>query len=170
MFKINLMNSAITFNIDYDAATVFVMKTYDQKSTEIWNHFSKTELLDLWWAPKPWKCETQKMNFAEGGTWNYAMIDAKNQKHFAGIDYEEINSPRSISFSDYFTDENQNKKAEFPSTNWLIGFTGVKEGTKLTINLHFASTEDLNQILAMGFEDGLKTTLNQLEELLTKKD
>ena len=159
----------IVFNKDSNHATVFVMKIFDAKVEEVWNYFTKPELLDSWWAPKPWKCETQKMNFQDGGTWNYAMVSPENEKHFAGVNFQEINFPRSISLSDYFTDENGNKNLEFPETNWLIGFTGVEEGVKLTVNLHFASEKEMNAILEMGFEEGFKATLNQLEEILNKK-
>ena len=158
----------IVFNTDSNHATVFVMKIFDAKVEELWNYFTNSELLDSWWAPKPWKCETQKMNFENSGTWNYAMVSPENEKHFAGIDYEEINPNRSIAWSDYFSDEKGIKNVEFPTTNWLIGFTGVEEGVKLTVNLHFASEKEMNTILEMGFEEGFKATLNQLEEILKK--
>lgn len=158
----------IVFNTDSNHATIFVMKIFDAKVEEVWNYFTNSELLDSWWAPKPWKCETQKMNFEKGGTWNYAMVSPENEKHFAGIDYEEINPNRSIAWSDYFSDEKGIKNVEFPTTNWLIGFTGVEEGVKLTVNLHFASQKEMNAILEMGFEEGFKATLNHLEEILKK--
>ena len=158
----------IVFNTDSNHATIFVMKTFATEVEEVWNYFTNSELLDSWWAPKPWKCETQKMNFQNGGTWNYAMVSPENEKHFAGIDYEEINPNRSIAWSDYFSDEKGIKNVEFPTTNWLIGFTGVEEGVKLTVNLHFASQKEMNAILEMGFEEGFKATLNQLEEILKK--
>ena len=158
----------IVFNTDSHHATIFVMKIFDAKGEEVWNYFTNSELLDSWWAPKPWKCETQKMNFENGGTWNYAMVSPENEKHFAGIDYEEINPNRSIAWSDYFCDEKGIKNVEFPTTNWLIGFTGVEEGVKLTVNLHFASEKERNAILEMGFEEGFKAILNQLEEILKK--
>ena len=158
----------IVFNTDSNHATIFVMKIFDAKVEEVWNYFTNSELLDSWWAPKPWKCETKKMNFENGGTWNYAMVSPENEKHFAGIDYEEINPNRSIAWSDYFSDEKGIKNVEFPTTNWLIGFTGVEEGVKLTVNLHFASEKEMNAILEMGFEEGFKATLNHLEEILKK--
>ena len=158
----------IVFNTDSNHATIFVMKIFDAKVEEVWNYFTNSELLDSWWAPKPWKCETQKMNFENGGTWNYAMVSPENEKHFAGIDYEEINPNRSIALSDYLKEKKGIKNVEFPTTNWLIGFTGVEEGVKLTVNLHFASEKEMNTILEMGFEEGFKATLNQLEEILKK--
>ena len=163
------MNTEIVFNKDVYHATIFVMKIFDAEAEEVWNYFTKPDLLDTWWAPKPWKCETQKMNFQNGGTWNYAMVSPENERHFAGIDFEEINPNRSIALSDYFTDQQGKRNLEFPTTHWLIGFTGVEEGVKLTVNLHFASEKEMNTILEMGFEEGFKATLSQLEEILKHK-
>ena len=57
-----------------------------------------------------------------------------------------------------------------PTTKSLIGFTGVAQGTKLTINNHFNSPAEMLQILGMGAEQGFTAALNQLEKLLNKKD
>lgn len=164
------MESEIVFNKDFDTASIYLMNVYKEDVAIVWDYFTKPELLDQWWAPKPWKCETRKLDFREGGTWNYAMVGPENERHFAGVNYQEITFHRSISCSDFFTDENGNLNTAFPSVNWLIGFTGVEEGTKLTVNIHFNSENDMKQILEMGFEEGFKTGLNQLSELLIKKD
>ena len=156
------------FTKDLANKTIRITRTFNAPLAIVWRAWTDPEILDQWWAPKPWKCETQKMNFENGGTWNYAMVSPENEKHFAGIDYEEINPNRSIAWSDYFSDEKGIKNVEFPTTNWLIGFTGVEEGVKLTVNLHFASEKEMNTILEMGFEEGFKATLNQLEEILKK--
>ena len=164
------MTPDIVFNKDFDAATVFVMAIYQNKPALVWDYFTKPELLDQWWAPKPWRCETSNLDFREGGKWNYAMIGPNNERHRAGVIYEEINAPRSISWIDFFADENGNPTSEIPSVNWLIGFTGVEEGTKLTINIHFNSENDMKTILEMGFEEGFKMALNQLAEIINGKN
>ena len=55
-----------------------------------------------------------------------------------------------------------------PTVNWLIGFTGIEQGTKLTVNIYFNSLKEMNQMLEMGFEEGFKMGLNQLEEVFGK--
>ncbi|MCQ4035959.1 SRPBCC family protein [Kaistella montana] len=164
------MKSNIVFNKDFEAATVFVMATYKSTPALVWDYFTKQELLDQWWAPNPWRCETSNLDFRECGQWNYAMVGPDNERHRAGVIYEEINAPRSISWTDFFADENGNPTLEIPSVNWLIGFTGIEEGTKLTINIHFNSENDMKMILDMGFEEGFKMGLNQLAELINEKD
>ena len=161
------MSSNIIFNKDFDEKTVYVSKTYSADVKTLWNHFTKAGLLDLWWAPKPWKCETKSLEFKEGGIWLYSMTGPEGEKHTAQVKYGEITEYRSFDGVDSFCDDNGNINADFPQAKWLIGFTGVEEGTKVTVNIHFPSEQDMKKQVEMGFEEGFKTGLNQLEEFLS---
>jgi uncharacterized protein YndB with AHSA1/START domain len=160
------MESNIIFNKDFESNTVYVMKIYHADVSKVWNYFTKAELLDQWWAPKPWKCETKKQDFKEGGVWLYSMVGPEGERHYAQVKYGEIMEHRSFDGTDTFCDENGNVNPDFPEAKWLFGFTGVEEGTKVTVNIHFSSTEAMKQLLEMGFEEGFKMGLNQLEEIL----
>ncbi|NMR33730.1 SRPBCC domain-containing protein [Chryseobacterium aquaticum] len=160
------MSSPIVFNKDFDAKSIYVMKVYDAEVSKVWDYFTKAELIDQWWAPKPWMCKTDHLNFEEGGTWLYSMNGPEGEKMFGRVKYGEINQGRSFDGIDAFCDQNGNVDENFPQTKWLLGFTGVEEGTKLSVNMHFESEEDMTMQLEMGFEEGFKMGLNQLEELL----
>lgn len=160
------MESNIIFNKDFDLNTVYVMKIYDADVSKVWDYFTQSELLDQWWAPKPWKCETVKQNFKEDGVWHYAMVGPDGEKMYAQVKYGEITEHRSFDGTDAFCDEKGNINENFAPSKWLFGFTGVEEGTKVTINIHFPSTETMKQMLEMGFEEGFKMGLTQLEEIL----
>ncbi len=162
------MSSEIVFNKDSDIG-FYVMKVYKADVSILWDYFTKSELIDQWWAPKPWKCETEKMDFRENGIWFYAMKGPDGEKEFSLASYGEIMPHRSISWTDAFADDKGKVKPDLPQTTWLIGFTGIDEGTRMTFNLHFNSQEKQNQLIEMGFEDGFKMGLNQLEEILEEK-
>ncbi|WP_435523014.1 SRPBCC family protein [Chryseobacterium indoltheticum] len=76
------MSSTIIFNQDFHTKSIYVMKVYSAEVSEVWEYFTKPELLDLWWAPKPWKCETEKLDFQEGGVWLYSMNGPEGEKYF----------------------------------------------------------------------------------------
>ncbi|KFF08987.1 SRPBCC family protein [Chryseobacterium luteum] len=160
------MESNIIFNKDFESNTVYVMKIYDADVSKVWDYFTKSELLDQWWAPKLWKCETVKQDFKQGGIWHYAMAGPEGEKMYAQVKYGEITEHRSFDGVDSFCDENGNINENFGQSNWLFGFTGVEEGTKVTVNIHFPSTEAMKQMLEMGFEEGFKMGLTQLAEIL----
>lgn len=42
------------FTVDKSTHTVFVNREFDADQILVWNAFTKQELLDQWWAPKPW--------------------------------------------------------------------------------------------------------------------
>lgn len=160
------MESNIIFNKDFEAKTVYVMKIYDADVSKVWDYFTKSELLDQWWAPKPWKCETKSQDFKEGGIWLYSMVGPEGERHYAQVKYGEIIEHRSFDGTDSFCDENGNINENFGQSMWLIGFTGVEEDTKVTVNIHFPTAEAMKQQVDMGFEEGFKMGLNQLEEIL----
>ena len=168
--KTPIMNSEIKFNKDENAATIYGMKVYKNIPEEIWAYFTQSELVDQWWAPEPWKCETSHLNFEQGGDWNYALVSPEEEKYFGSVRYHEINSGRSFDWTKTFTGEHGNRNQNIPSSNWLMGFTGVDDGTKLTINIHFNSLAEMQKLLEMGFEEEFKSRLNQLEDLLNEKD
>ena len=98
------MNSEIVFNKDSETG-VYVMKVYKADVSTLWNYFTKPELIDQWWAPKPWKCETEKMDFRENGNWLYAMKGPNGEKEMALANYSEIMPHRSIAWTDAFADD-----------------------------------------------------------------
>ncbi|WP_223558093.1 SRPBCC family protein [Chryseobacterium lathyri] len=160
------MESNIIFNKDFDSNSVYVMKIYDADVSKVWDYFTKSELLDQWWAPKPWKCETVKQDFKEGGVWHYAMVGPEGEKMYGQMAYGEITEHRNFDGVDAFCDEKGNINEDFAQAKWLLGFTGVEEGTKVTINIYFPASEAMKQQLEMGFEEGFKMGLAQLEEIL----
>lgn len=163
------MKHDLIFNKDFNANSIYVMTVYDTDIPNIWDYFTQPGLLDLWWAPKPWACKTVSQDFNEGGIWLYAMAGPDGKKHYARIKYGEITEHRSFDATDASCDENGNPDESFPQVQWLIGFTGVEEGAKVTVNIHFQSEEEMKKILETGFEEGFTTGLKQLEKLLTEK-
>ena len=47
----------------------------------LWNAWTTSELLDKWWAPRPYVTKTKSMEFKKGGTWLYAMVSPANEIH-----------------------------------------------------------------------------------------
>lgn len=164
------METPLIFSKDENSATVYMMKIFNSPVDRIWNHFTQGPLLDLWWAPLPWKCETKEISFVPGGFWKYAMISPEDEQSNRIAKFNEINHHRSFDYLDYFTDKEGKINTALPVTKSLIGFTGVEEGTKLTINIHFNSAAEMKQVLEMGMQQRLGTALSQLEQHIKEED
>ncbi|MBV8326855.1 SRPBCC domain-containing protein [Chryseobacterium sp.] len=160
------MESNIIFNKDFDSNTAYVMKIYKADVSTVWNYFTQSGLLDQWWGPRPWRCETINQDFRKDGIWLYAMVGPNGEKAYSQSKYGEITEHRSFDWTSAFCDENGNVDDNAPRSKWVIGFTGIEEGTKITINIYYQSQEIMNKMMEMGFEGGFTMGLNQLEEII----
>lgn len=163
------MSTQSIFNVDEQEATCFFSKIFSAEVAAVWGAFAEKEKLERWWAPEPWKADSLTHDFTDGGKWHYAMIGPDQERQFAGQTFNEINTHRSISLSNYFADETGKIDTNLPVADWLIGFTGVADGTKLTVNFHFKSAEEMHKILQMGFREGFLSTMEQLEQLIIQQ-
>ena len=71
------MNSNLLFNfkVDRSTSTVVVDKEFDAELLLVWDAFTKPEILDQWWAPKPLISRTIDMDFSVGGRRFYTMLN-----------------------------------------------------------------------------------------------
>lgn len=145
---------------------LIVERSFAAPGARVWDAWTKSELLDQWWAPKPWKAVTKSHEFREGGHWLYCMQGPDGEQQWCVIDYLTIDPQNGFTAQDSFSDENGVKTSELPSTHWHNAFTDEGEGTKVTCTLSFASAADMEKLVAMGFEEGFSMGLGNLEEML----
>lgn len=143
---------------------ITVTRLFDAPVTDVWRAWTESDLLELWWAPKPWRAETKHMDFREGGHWLYAMVGPDNTKHWARIDYSKIDLHKSYEATDLFTDENGVANSDLPNMIWKNSFHKTDEGTKVVVEILFKSEEDIKTIVEMGFKEGFTSALDNLEE------
>lgn len=150
---------------DLSNKKITITRYFEAEPELVWLTWTEHELLDQWWAPKPWRTETKTMDFRKGGHWLYAMVGPNNERHWARVDFDKIDFQKSFEATDYFVDENGVKNAEFPETHWKNVFRAMGTGTEITVEI--TSTEaGLQKMLAMGFETGFTMALGNLEQYL----
>jgi len=162
------MNSILTFDfaIDKENKKVAVVREFAAERALVWDAFTKKEILDQWWAPKPWKAQTKTMEFKEGGSRVYAMVGPEGEEHWAIIEFKTIEKLKRFTAMDAFTDANGVKNKEMPQIQWDVKFTDKKEGTLVAIILSFDQLSDLETIISMGFQEGFTIALQGLDEVL----
>ena len=55
------------FVIDKQAKTVSIVREFEAGLDLVWDAYTRAELLDQWWAPKPLKSRTKVLDFRVGG-------------------------------------------------------------------------------------------------------
>jgi uncharacterized protein YndB with AHSA1/START domain len=152
------------FTVDKAEQKVFITREFDAALSLVWDAFTKAEILDQWTAPKPWTAKTKYMNFEVGGRRFYAMVSPEGQEHWSLQKYTAI-SPRT-NFKMYNTFADKDENPELPGSEWDHHFSEQNGLTKVSITIYNESAERMERMLAMGFTEGYKMTMKNLEELL----
>ncbi len=145
-----------------------ITREFDAPVKEVWNAWTQSDLLDQWWAPKPWKAKTKSMDFREGGFWMYAMVGPDGAEQWCRVDYDKIIPSKSFDGTDAFCDDKGNINHEFPVMHWKCVFNESATGTRVQIDITFKEEADIATIVEMGFEEGFTAALTNLDELLEK--
>jgi uncharacterized protein YndB with AHSA1/START domain len=152
------------FTLDKASKKAFINREFDADLPLVWDAFTKQEMLDQWWAPKPWLSRTKVMDFKPGGRRFYAMVSPEGQEHWSLQQYTSITPKTNFKFLNAFADANENP--DLPGSEWDLTFSEENGKTKVSITIYNESLERMEKMVEMGFKEGFTMTLNELEKML----
>ena len=154
------------FIVNKETKTVSITKEFAAERDLIWDAYTKAELLDQWWAPKPMTSRTTVMNFEVGGRRFYAMVSPEGVERWVVQKYTSITPKSNFKLFNAFADKDEN--LELPGSDWDLSFSEQNGTTTVSISIFNESLERLERMVALGFGEGTKMQLQNLEELLAK--
>src|SRR5690242_17501989 len=96
--------SLFDFNVDKAAQKVYIDMEFDADADLVWDAFTKSEILDQWYAPKPMQSKTKYMDFKVGGRRFYAMVSPDGKEFWAVQEYKSISPKTNFKFFNCFAD------------------------------------------------------------------
>ena len=162
-------NLLFDFTVDKAAKTVFITREFDADLSLVWDAFTKAEILDQWVAPKPFVAKTKFMDFKVGGRRFYAMVSPEGQERWAIQKYISISPKTNFKMFSAFADKDENP--EVPGSDWDYTFS-EQDGpdgyrvTKVSITIYNESLVRMERMIEMGFTEGFKMSMNNLDNLL----
>jgi uncharacterized protein YndB with AHSA1/START domain len=154
------------FIVDKPTKTVSITKEFAFELSLVWDAYTKPELLDQWWAPKPMTSRTKAMDFEVGGRRFYAMVSPDGDKRWAVQKYTSITPKTNFKLFNAFADKDEN--LELPGSDWDLNFSDQDGKTKVSISIYNESLERLERMIEFGFREGTEMQLQNLEDLLGK--
>lgn len=158
-------NLFVNFSVDKENKKINVEREFAAPLENVWAAWTQPELLDQWWAPKPYQTKTKSMDFREGGAWFYGMVSPEGIVHWCRADYKKIEPLKSYTGLDAFCDEHGNINEDFPRTTWSVTFKDNGDSTIVYIENTFEKLEDLEKIIEMGFREGFLSAMTNLDAI-----
>ena len=159
----------LTFEVDKENRRIHVERTFGAPLDPVWAAWTEPELLDEWWAPKPWKSRTKSMDFREGGHRVYAMVGPEGETHWARTEYTEVDPKNSFGGRDVFAGEDGTENTDMPAATFTNVFRSDSEDTTtVIIDSVYPTLESLEATINMGFKEGFTMALENLDQVLSQ--
>jgi len=156
-------NPLFDFTVDKPTKTVVINMEFDARLSLVWDAFTRPEILDQWYAPKPWTSKTKHMDFKVGGRRFYAMVSPEGEERWAIQKYTSISPKTNFKMFNVFADKDENPDP--PGSEWDLRFSEEEGMTTVNISIYNESLERLEKLME-GFRIGMTMTYENLKDLL----
>jgi uncharacterized protein YndB with AHSA1/START domain len=162
------MKSHLQFDFiaDKQKNTLTIRREFLAERKLVWDCYTKSELLDQWFAPKPLTTKTKSMDFREGGHWHYAMVEPNGTEYWGYTEYVKIKPIDYYKALDAFSNAEGEINTDLPRAEWLVSFKDKGDNALVETIVTYKSLSDLETVIKMGMEQGMIATLEKLDELL----
>lgn len=159
-------NLFFDFTVNKKEKTITIKREFAAELSLVWDAYTKSEVLDQWWAPKPWKSKTRSMDFREGGKWHYAMVGPKGEEHWAVANYQKIQTHKKFTVLDAFADAEGKVNKDMPQSKWEVVFTDKGDVTLVEFRISYDDLAQLEETIKMGFKEGFTMALGNLDQYI----
>lgn len=151
---------------DTDALTMTITADYTSPVDRVWQLWADPRLLEKWWGPPTYPATFDKHDLSPGGSVTYFMTGPEGDQPHGWWRVTSVDAPHRLEFEDGFADENGNPNPELPTMTIVVTLSQTTGGTRMEIETTFTSVEAMEEILAMGAEEGMKQAMGQIDALL----
>jgi uncharacterized protein YndB with AHSA1/START domain/pimeloyl-ACP methyl ester carboxylesterase len=154
---------------DPKALTMTIDAEFDASPERVWQLWADPRQLERWWGPPTYPATFTRHDLAPGSRVEYHMTGPEGDQPHGYWDILEVDPPRSLVFRDGFANDDGSPNTDLPRTTARVTIEQIGSGrTRMSIQSRFPSTEAMEQVLAMGVEEGLKQAVGQIDAILAE--
>ncbi|MBI3256348.1 MAG: SRPBCC domain-containing protein [Actinobacteria bacterium] len=152
---------------DPNALTMTITAAFDAPVGAVWQMWENPRRLERWWGPPTYPATVVDHDLIPGGRVTYFMTGPEGDRYSGWWLVIAVDAPHRLEFEDGFADDDGNPDPDMPVTMTRVVLTEqANGGTLMAIASTFPSTEAMEQIIAMGAEEGMTLALDQIDGLL----
>jgi uncharacterized protein YndB with AHSA1/START domain len=155
---------------DPSALTMTLDAEFDAPPERVWQLWADPRQLDRWWGPPTYPATFTKHDLTPGSRVEYHMTGPEGDQPRGYWDVLEVDPPHRLTVRDGFANEDGTPNDAFPSGEMRVTIEEVAAGrTRMSIESIFPSTEAMEQVLAMGQEEGMTQAVGQIDAILAEQ-
>lgn len=154
---------------DPKALSLTLDAEFDASPERVWQLWADPRQLERWWGPPTYPATFTKHELKPGFRVEYHMTTPEGDQPRGYWDVEEVDPPHSLAVRDGFANDDGSPNTEMPTGKMRVTIEEVGPGrTRMSIESIHPSTEAMEQVLAMGMEEGLREAVGQIDAILAE--
>jgi uncharacterized protein YndB with AHSA1/START domain len=158
--------SVTSVDKDPDTLTLTLIADFDAPPEEVWELWADPRRLERWWGPPTYPATFEEHDLTPGGRVTYYMTGPDGETPHGWWRVTSVDPPTSLEFVDGFADADGTPVADMPTSTVRVQMTEHDGGTRMELRSVFDSREHMEQLIAMGMEEGLTQAVGQMDAVL----
>lgn len=152
---------------DPDALTMTITSEFEASVDRLWQVWADPRQLERWWGPPVYPATVEEHDLTPDGRVTYYMTGPEGDTPRGWWRVIAVEAPHLLRFEDGFADDAGQPNEDLPITLTEVKLRPLGDGiTRMVVVTTFASFEAMEQILAMGMEEGLTLAMGQIDDVL----
>ena len=151
---------------DTDALTMTVVADFPTGIERLWEAYLDPRQLERFWGPPTWPATFTRHDAAAGGRSAYTMNGPDGEAHGGYWEWLSVEPLKGFEVLDGFASPDGEPNPDLPSMRMQFLFDETADGSRVTTTTYFSSLADLERLLEMGMEEGLREAMGQMDAVL----
>jgi uncharacterized protein YndB with AHSA1/START domain len=154
---------------DTERLTMTLTAEFDATVDRVWQLLEDPRLLERWWGPPGYPATFVDHDLSRGGVVTYYMTGPDGDRHHGWWRITDLDPGSRVEFEDGFGEDAESPTPNMPTITASIALDAIDDSvTRMTVHSTFPSLEAMEQIVAMGMEEGLTLAVGQIDDLLAE--
>jgi uncharacterized protein YndB with AHSA1/START domain len=151
---------------DPETLTMTVVADFAADLQRLWQVYVDPRQLERFWGPPDYPATFTRHDAAPGGRSTYRMTGPDGEGHGGYWEWISVDPHKSFEVRDGFASPEGEPNDQMPSMRMHFVFEETEGGSRVTTTTYFGSLEELEQLLGMGMEEGLRAAMSQMDTVL----
>ena len=152
-----------------ETLTMTIEAEFDARPDRVWQLWADPRQLERWWGPPTYPATVDAHDLRAGGRVEYHMTGPEGDQPRGYWEVVRADPPRSLVFRDGFANDDGTPNTDLPVTEARVTIEEIGDGrTRMSIASIFPTAEAMEQVLAMGAEEGLRQAVGQIDAILAE--
>jgi uncharacterized protein YndB with AHSA1/START domain len=160
--------SVTSIDKDLEALTLTLIADFDASVEQVWELWADPRRLERWWGPPTHPATVVDHDLTPGGELTYYMTSPEGEKYHGWWRFTSVDAPKALEFIDGFADSEGKPVDDLPTNTTSVQLSSSGAGTRMELRSSYDTREQMDQLIAMGMDEGLVLAVGQMDALLVQ--